>query len=156
MGEGLEWAPTWQSGHRVATCLSPAWRMPGGEPCVFNAALRFFLPSVQMPSRLARVPLLAPPHTVHATTGPPLPSCACCAHLGACYLDGPCHCGAGGSCRTAPGPGEARWPPKGGTTLLVLLQRSRCWACGALAPPGHQDPGSSSQSTAGRQVREDR
>lgn len=47
-------------------------------------------------------------------------------------------------------------PPKGGTTLLVLLQRSRCWARRALAPPGHQDPGSSSQSTAGRQVREDR
>ena len=113
VGEGLEWAPTWQSGHRVATCLSPAWRMPGGEPCVFNAALRFFLPSVQMPSRLARVLLLAPPHAVHTTTGPPLPSSACCAHLGACYLDGPRHCGAGGSCRTAPGPGEARWPPQG-------------------------------------------
>lgn len=46
-------------------------------------------------------------------------------------------------------------PPKDGTTLLVLLQRSRFWARGALAPRPPA-PCSSSQSAAGRQVWEAR
>ena len=138
VGEGLERALTWLSGHRVAACLSPAWRIPGGEPCIFNAALRFFLPSsAAFYAGEGPVPSPTPRSSRHHWV--PLPSSACCTHLGACCLDGPCHCGAGGSCRTAPGPGEARWlpeseRPKGSTTSLVLLQRSRCWARRALAP----------------------